>query len=100
MAPTLSGVEALDPLGALKLLGFAEAVLGVQLIVGLFTRVSAILSGIGLVIVILHIGLDQIGIRDAGLVATAAALWATGGGAYSLDRWLERPAQAISRSEA
>ena len=84
----LEGVTSIDTFGFLKLVGFAEGILGVQLLLGLFTRTTAALCSLGLLAILFHIGLDQIGIRDIGLLGASVALSLSGGGPWSADRWL------------
>ena len=62
VAGVVKGVESLDAFGVLKLMGFIEAVLGFQLITGLFTRVSAALCSVLLAGIVFHVGLTQVGI--------------------------------------
>lgn len=94
VANAVKGIESLDAFGALKLMGFLEAVLGFQLVVGLFTRTTAIVCSFLLAGIVFHVGLTQIGIRDVGLFGMALALCFTGGGAWSLDQWLEAESAA------
>ena len=89
LAGALEGVDSIDPYGFLRLLGFVEAVLGAQVLLGLFTKAAAALSALGLIGILAHVGFDQIGVRDLGLLGLAISLSLAGGGQWSLDRWLE-----------
>lgn len=84
----VASIESLDALGALRMMGFVEAVLGLQLLLGLFTKATARICTILLAGIIFHVGLDQVGIRDAGLLFAALALSLSGAGPWSLDQWL------------
>lgn len=92
----VAGSQSLDGFGVLKLMGFVEAVLGVQLLTGMFTRTTGALCAFLLAGIVFHIGLTQIGLRDLGLLGASLALWAGGGGAWSVDRWLERQTATAS----
>jgi len=84
----VANVESLDALGTLRMMGFVEAVLGLQLFLGLFTRTTAAICAVLLAGIIFHVGLDQVGIRDTGLLFACLALSLSGGGPLSLDQWL------------
>ena len=88
LSPALEKMPSLDTFGFLKLVGFVELILGLQLLVGLFTRITAVLCSVGLALIIFHIGLDQIGVRDIGLLGATIALAVSGGGPWSADHWL------------
>ncbi len=89
-------VDALDALGALRMMGFVEAVLGLQLFLGLFTKATAAVCTALLAGIIFHVGFDQVGVRDAGLLFSALALSIAGGGPWSLDHWLNSEAETES----
>jgi uncharacterized membrane protein YphA (DoxX/SURF4 family) len=92
VAGAVTDLESIDALGVLRLMGFLEAILGLQLLLGLFTRATAFLCTLLLGGIVIHVGFDQIGVRDLGLMATAFALSFVGGGPWSLDRWLDAEA--------
>lgn len=85
----VAGIDSIDALGVLKMMGFIEAILGLQLLVGLFTKVSAAICTVLLAGIVFHVGFDQVGIRDLGLMAAALALALAGSGPWSMDRWLD-----------
>lgn len=89
VAGAVSDIESLDALGALRLMGFFEAVLGLQLLLGIFTKTTALLCALLLGGIVLHVGFDQVGIRDLGLLMAAVALCLAGGGPWTVDRWLD-----------
>ena len=92
--------------------GVVETVLGIFLIIGLFTRISSFLSGGILLLIIinfvfnptsinhftqLHIDkhifpllLNEIMLRDLGLLAIAASLFLLGGGKGSVDNYINK----------
>lgn len=89
VAGAVAGIDSIDALGVLKMMGFVEAVLGLQLLVGFFTKVSAAICTLLLAGIVFHVGFDQVGIRDLGLLAAALALAFAGSGPWSVDHWLD-----------
>ena len=85
----VADLSALDALGVLRMMGFVEAVLGIQLLAGLFTKATATLCTALLAGIVFHVGFDQVGIRDAGLLFAAMALMISGGGRWSVDHLLD-----------
>ena len=69
----------------LFLQGIGEAVLGVLLLFGLFTRVAAAIAAILLVAVIVTIGFNDIAIRDLAILSIAIALVFNKNNPLSLD---------------
>ena len=88
VAGMVADSDSIDALGTLRMMGFVEAVLGLQLLIGLFTKLTAAVCTALLAGIIFHVGLDQVGIRDLGLLFAAVALSISGGGPWSLDHWL------------
>ncbi len=85
----------------LKLLGIAEAALGLTVLAGLWVRGLAVLQVMLLSAFTLIIGLtspsslvDPLGSlsKNLGLLAGALVLYRTGGGSFSVDAWLARNA--------
>lgn len=71
--------------------GIIEAILGLLLIIGLYTKIAAALSGLFLFFVLLFFGADDITSRDIGLMAMAAAIILLGPGEASVDeKYLRR----------
>jgi len=58
--------------------GVAEIILGTLLGIGLFTRISALLLSIHLLIIVFSLGYNDIAIRDLGLVAGAFSVFIHG----------------------
>jgi uncharacterized membrane protein YphA (DoxX/SURF4 family) len=69
----------------LILQGIAEAILGVLLLLGLFTRLAAAIAAILLVAVIITIGYNDIAIRDLAILSIAIALFFNKHNPLSLD---------------
>lgn len=71
----------------MRVMGTAEIVLGVLLVVGRWVRVVAVLVVLHILSVILALGYNEIVVRDGGLLMAACALAALGHGGchYSLD---------------
>lgn len=89
VAGAVADSESLDAFGVLRLMGFVEAVLGLQLLLGFFTKSTAFVCTLLLAGIVFHVGFDQIGMRDLGLMTAAFSLCFVGGGPWSMDRWLE-----------
>ncbi|MBI4143212.1 DoxX family membrane protein [Candidatus Uhrbacteria bacterium] len=71
----------------LTVIGVAELLLGVLLLIGLWTRVIAVLAALHLVGVLVAVGYNDLAIRDFVALASALALAALGpaGCHYSID---------------
>jgi len=69
----------------LRLLGYVEVVLGLHLVLGLFTRAAATGCALLLVGAVAMMGRTGIGVRDCGLLAMAVAVVLGGAGAWSCD---------------
>lgn len=96
VSDAVENIEALNALGALRMMGFVEAVLGLQMFLGLFTKATAVICTFMLAGIIFHVGFDQVGVRDAGLLFAALALSFAGGGPWSLDHWLNSETETES----
>lgn len=70
--------------------GIAETVLGIQFILGVLTRITACVASLVLILIIYSIGLDPVGIRDAGLFFSSIAILVLGPGEWSIDRWFKK----------
>lgn len=82
-AVSLSG---LNPTTIVLFNGSAEVAFGVMLLLGLFTRISALVMGIHLALIALSLGVNEIGVRDWGLVAALFGIALAGPGEFSIDR--------------
>jgi uncharacterized membrane protein YphA (DoxX/SURF4 family) len=80
--------RAIAPADLMWALGFAEAILGLHLLIGLFTRIAAAATVLVLAAVIAALGWGGLAIRDLGLLLCALAVVVHGGGPWSLDRLL------------
>jgi len=66
--------------------GLLEVTLGIFLLIGLYTRASALLLSIHLAFITFHIGLNAIGIRDFGLTIATVAIFFNGTDKFCLDK--------------
>lgn len=74
--------------------GAFEVVLGLCLLLGYFTRVSAFLLGLHLLSIMVDVGLTAIGVRDFGLFIAMVAIFAHGISPLSIDMWRSCKTQA------
>lgn len=65
--------------------GFLEVVLGVLLLLGLFTSIAALVAAIHLLSIVLSLGYNDIAVRDSGLMLVALSVFFTGPDFKSLD---------------
>ncbi len=65
--------------------GFIELVFGIFLIIGLYTRFSALVMSLHLFGIAFSIGFNPLGIRDFGLAFSTLALFLFGPDKYTLD---------------
>jgi len=75
----------IDAVRVVLLNGIFEIVLGLLLIAGLFTRVTALIMGLHLISIIIALGYNEIAIRDVGLLCITIALVLHGPDRFSLD---------------
>ncbi|MBS3143557.1 DoxX family membrane protein [Candidatus Woesearchaeota archaeon] len=74
ITPALSKLIFVDLGIFILLLGIIEIILGIMLILGLFTRTASVIVLIHLIMVVMTQGFNQISIRDFGLIAIALYL--------------------------
>lgn len=67
-----------------------EIVFGSALLLGFFTRWAAFFLALHLIDITYIVGLDAIGMRDAGLAVAATAVWLYGSDWLTLDRFMKR----------
>ena len=79
----------LNPYVFLRMQGILEMVIGIQLLVGIFTRLTGVLAVTTLCLIVYAVGFDPIGIRDLGLLFSGAAIVLLGPGDFSADFWLK-----------
>ena len=65
--------------------GIFEMVIGLLLLIGLYTRIFAFIAALHLLIITLSLGYNDIAIRDFGLTLMAISLVFSGSGNLSLD---------------
>ena len=67
------------------LLGVFEIIVGGLVLIGLYTKISAIICAVFLLGIIASLGFNDVMIRDAGLLFLALGIAALGAGEKSLD---------------
>ena len=72
------------------LLGILEAIIGLFLLLGFLTRITAIIAAILLLGVIFTVGYNEITVRDIGLLAMAISLIITKDNILSLDSLIKK----------
>ena len=78
----------LSPVGPVTLVhlnGALEIVFGTALILGLFTRVSALILALHMAHITLMVGYDSIGVRDFGLAVAGFAIFLNGADPFTFD---------------
>lgn len=75
----------LSPTAVLVLNGSFETVFGLLLLVGLFTRITALLLSLHLLGIAWTIGYNDVGIRDLGLALVTFSIFLSGSDRWSLD---------------
>jgi len=65
--------------------GIIEIIIGVFLLIGLYTRIIAFIAALHLLSITIAVGYNEIGIRDFGLTMMAVSLIFSGAGVISLD---------------
>lgn len=65
--------------------GTFEVIVGLMLLIGLFTKTSSFLLGLHLLFITIHIGYTEIGVRDFGLTMATFAITLLGKDKYSAD---------------
>lgn len=83
----LTGVIPFSVSAWIASVGLAEATIGLALVLGVFTRFAA-LAALGIFVLTLFTIPDDPVIAHIGLFAMCSALLVTGGGAWSIDRWI------------
>ncbi len=82
-ATSLSGLSATT---IVQVNGGAEIVFGAFLLLGMFTRVAALVMGVHLALIAFSLGNSAVAVRDWGLAFALFGLVLTGAGALALDR--------------
>jgi len=78
------------PSGLLIMNGLLEIVLGVLLLLGVFTRISALLLGLHLLGITLTLGYNEIAIRDFGLSFATLSIFFQGPDKLCWDVWRKK----------
>ena len=80
----------IKPLTLILMNGIFETLLGVLLIIGLFTRVTSFILTLHLFVIAFGLGYDDIAIRDIALGIATFAIFLHGGDKWSLDNRLKK----------
>jgi len=65
--------------------GIFEIIIGLLLLIGLYTRIIAFIAALHLLSITIAVGYNEIGVRDFGLTMMAISLIFSGAGVLSLD---------------
>ena len=90
ITPTLAKLILVDIKLFILLLGILELVIGLMLILGLFTRLVASAAAVQLLVIIVSLWFNEITVRDIGLFSIALSLIITGSKYLSLDKIIKR----------
>lgn len=88
--PTFVNSLPLQPLTFILLNGIFEVVFGLLLIVGLLTRISALLLGLHLLGIIFSLGYNEIAVRDFGLMIATVSVFIHGNDKWCLSNKLKK----------
>ena len=72
----------------LRIQGLAELVIGIHLLLGFKTRITAGVGVVFLVLIISVLEWGHVAVRDVGLLGASLAIVFLGSGEFSLDAWL------------
>ncbi len=86
-AVSISGLEAIT---LVTFNGIFEIIIGSLLLVGLFTRVVALISALHLLLITFVVGYNHVGVRDFGLSMAAVSSFLYGADAWCLDKFWPR----------
>jgi uncharacterized membrane protein YphA (DoxX/SURF4 family) len=82
--------SSLNPLTLVMVNGLLEVILGIFLLIGLYTRVSALVLAIHLLGIAISIGFNPLGVRDFGLALATFVVFLQGRDFYCLDEKLHK----------
>lgn len=78
-------LSPVSPVTLVHLNGALEIVFGTALLLGLFTRISALILAVHMAHITLMVGYDSIGVRDFGLAVAGFAIFLNGADPFTLD---------------
>lgn len=81
----VSDISSLSLATIVYLNGVFEILFGSALLLGFFTRFVAFFLALHMIDITYIIGLDAVGVREAGLAVAAVVVWMNGADAWSLD---------------
>jgi len=70
--------------------GIFEIIIGLLLLIGLYTRIIAFIAALNLSFITIAVGYNEIGVRDFGLTMMAISLIFSGAGVLSLDNKIKK----------
>lgn len=81
-------MSPVSPVTLVHFNGALEVVFGTALILGFFTRISALVLALHMAHITFLVGYDSIGVRDFGITIGAFSIFLNGADAFSLDQLL------------
>jgi len=81
-----SYLSSFDPITLVYLHGAIETILGFLLLLGIFTRVAAIVLALNLLHTIILLGYNPVAVRDAGIIIAIIAIAINGPDIWCLDK--------------
>lgn len=88
--PSFVTPNSITPTNIVMINGVLELTLGVFLLIGLYTRFSALVLSLHLLGIAVSIGFSPLGVRDFGLAAATFVIFLQGAHHYSIDNWSQR----------
>jgi uncharacterized membrane protein YphA (DoxX/SURF4 family) len=83
-------MSSLDAVTLVHINGAFEIVFGIALLLGICTRVTALLLALHMAEIAFTVGYDSIGVRDFGLTIATFAIFLYGADRYCLDRFISK----------
>jgi uncharacterized membrane protein YphA (DoxX/SURF4 family) len=80
-----TGISGMEAVTMVTLNGVSELIIGTLLLLGLFTRVAALLSSLHLLLITFIVGYNSVGVRDFGLSLAAISTFLYGKDAWCVD---------------
>ena len=88
--PWIASIMPLNLETFILLNGIFEIIIGILLLIGLYTRIIAFIAALHLLTITVAVGYNEIGVRDFGLTMMAISLVFSGAGVLSLDNKKEK----------
>ncbi len=90
ITPALAKLIFIDMSLFILLLGILELVIGLMLLLGLFTRLVASVAAVQLLVIIISLWFNEITVRDIGLFSIAVSLILNSSNYLALDKLIKR----------